>query len=586
MVNHGSFPLLAESNGILADPTWFREAYGVMARVMEGSDEDTQYPAPSYTLMSIDAMAGEPAISDANVVTEGSQAANTTVDDRKAMVAVIEVRGMLSKNVPHWQPYMSNMLVLQRQLIAAANDPMVMGIVLLFDSGGGAVNGTTLLGDTIYQISRNMKPVYAHVQGLAASAAYWMASQCNGVYLSASTDFVGSIGVVHTHVSLEKAYEMEGIVVTYVTPDENDEKVIGAENQSLSDRDRELIKARLTPLLSEFKSSVARGRGDRCDITATGLASGNVFMASQAKRMGLADGIESLERTVLRAYREGVKFSKQREKAENSNDDDMTITEQLRLGLTTPAKIKGDADAQSAQANAQAQTTPAAETENGDVTMKDLLKAINAQNALFTQILAQNAPSPASESDTPAESADTASAEEVAAADVEQAEESAEVAADVETGESETGAVTEASETSEEAESASVTETDPSPASEEDPADPQPEADALAAFREEMAQLRTEMTNMASQLREAATAKAEAEARATQAEEKAKKAQDAFNSRKKAPSVAAANAEADRGGTPEAQPTKQLDTETAGFSSQFKTNGVTLGEKAWSRSSE
>ncbi len=57
----------------------------------------------------------------------------------------------------------------------ALNNPAISNIILHIDSPGGMVTGVHECAEMIYQ-ARGKKPMTAYVSGMAASAAYWLAS--------------------------------------------------------------------------------------------------------------------------------------------------------------------------------------------------------------------------------------------------------------------------------------------------------------------------------------------------------------------------------------------------------------------------
>lgn len=597
---------------IAASPETFRKMYAVLEH-LDNTAEVGDIPTPVMSRISVDSTPAGDVLAGADHLELGAEAVNTSKEERKAMVAVLEVKGMLAKSLPHWPPYMSNTEVLGQMIRMAANDPMVTSIVLVFDSGGGAVNGTALLGDLIADVSKKKKPIYAHIQGTAASAAYWLASQATGIYMSANTDFAGSIGVVTTHVSYEKAYENEGIELTYITPDENDEKVVGPANKALSERDHELIKARLVPMLSEFKAAVKKGRGDRISMDSTGLTSGKVFMGKDAKKMGLVDGIESLEKTILRAYRHGAKYSKDKDKAESfqtNPESDMGILSRMKAGQLTPSQHKAEVDAASAQAQAADQGAPeGAAEEPKEVTLKDLATLMAQQTALLTALVNPQTPQ-APTNETP-DSADSASADADAETVAKEtsteeisAEQTEEVAAELDGSVSEAAdasleegaaeevqeesAAIEVDETEEVAEEsaeeieAAAEEVEEAEEVVEESSD---EPSALEALQAQMAQFNIQMQNLQSELRAEQQKTADAEARAKEAEAKAEKAQKAFNQKKKAgkkPSATAITAsEGEKAEKSNVSSVKPIDVQASGFSEHFKTNGKALGQGTW-----
>lgn len=84
------------------------------------------------------------------------------------------------------------------RLDAAVADPQVQGILLDIDSPGGEAGGVFELAERI-RAATAVKPVWAHANDAAYSAAYAIASAASRLTLS-QTAGVGSIGVIALHV--------------------------------------------------------------------------------------------------------------------------------------------------------------------------------------------------------------------------------------------------------------------------------------------------------------------------------------------------------------------------------------------------
>ena len=180
-----------------------------------------------------------------------------------------------------------------RQLVA---DPSVGSIVLAIDSPGGSVEGVPELADVIFS-ARGQKPVIAVADPLAASAAYWLATQADEVVVAPSA-MVGSIGVLTTHEDLSAALEMEGRKVTLISAGRF--KAEGNPLGPLSDADREAIQGRVDEFYGMFLRAVARGRGVTPAQVRGGFGEGRVVLAREAVRLGMADRVATLEETVAR----------------------------------------------------------------------------------------------------------------------------------------------------------------------------------------------------------------------------------------------------------------------------------------------
>jgi protease IV len=180
-------------------------------------------------------------------------------------------------------------------LLEAYSDDSVIGVILEVNSGGGAVDGTELLAEVVRQRS---KPVVAYVTGMAASAAYWVASQADEIIMeSASASEVGSIGVLAMHVDASAAYEKEGYKVTIIRADGSEAKALFNSIEPLSEELIATVKAEMKPIRNEFIRQVKAGRPAIADDS---IFSGGMYAGKDAVKNGMADRVGYLGDAVSR----------------------------------------------------------------------------------------------------------------------------------------------------------------------------------------------------------------------------------------------------------------------------------------------
>lgn len=179
-------------------------------------------------------------------------------------------------------------------LASVVNDPGIDGIVIEFDSPGGSCYGSTELADQVYQAGK-IKPVVGLVSGVAASAAYWVASQCQALYLTPSSE-VGSIGVYSMHEDASAAITKAGIDVTLISAGKF--KTEGHPYGPLSFDARAFMQSRVDDYYATFTRSVARGRDMPVDKVRSGMGQGRVYGAQQALAAGMVDGVSSLDAVI------------------------------------------------------------------------------------------------------------------------------------------------------------------------------------------------------------------------------------------------------------------------------------------------
>lgn len=174
---------------------------------------------------------------------------------------------------------------------AALNDPAIGAIVIDVDSPGGSVGGVPELAAKIAG-ARGIKPVVAIANGLAASAAYWIASAAEEFWVTPSGD-VGSIGVYTMHQDLSAAYAGAGVVNTLISAGKH--KVEGNPYAPLDDEARAAIQERVDEIYGEFVKAVAAHRGVDASDVQGGFGEGRVVGAVRAKRLGMVDKIGTMD---------------------------------------------------------------------------------------------------------------------------------------------------------------------------------------------------------------------------------------------------------------------------------------------------
>lgn len=183
-----------------------------------------------------------------------------------------------------------------RDLTALIQDPEVDAIIMDIDSPGGSVAGVEETGAIIAAATKK-KPIIAHANATAASAAYWLGSQASEFWVTPSGQ-VGSIGVLGVHRDISQAMEKEGIRTTFVTAGKF--KAEGAAETPLTDEARDFMQARVDQYYDTFVKAVAKGRGVSEKMIRGGFGEGRVVGAKDALAMGMVDGIGTMEQVIKR----------------------------------------------------------------------------------------------------------------------------------------------------------------------------------------------------------------------------------------------------------------------------------------------
>jgi signal peptide peptidase SppA len=185
------------------------------------------------------------------------------------------------------------------ELRAALADPEIGAVVLDVDSPGGLVD---LIPETAAEIrnARGSKPIIAVASTMAASAAYWLASQADEIVVTPSGE-VGSIGVYATHRDVSRMYDAGGITTTLVSAGKF--KIEGNPYEPLGDDARAALQRTIDDFYEMFVRDVAAGRSARASEVRAGYGQGRALTARRAVHEGLADRVGTLEETTVRLAR-------------------------------------------------------------------------------------------------------------------------------------------------------------------------------------------------------------------------------------------------------------------------------------------
>jgi len=169
--------------------------------------------------------------------------------------------------------------------------PQAQAVVLLFNSPGGSPVHAGMVYDEIIRLKAiHQKPVYAVVEEMCASAAYYIAAAADEIYVDKAS-VVGSIGVLMNGFGFTGLMDKLGIERRLITAGENKGFMDPFSPQTEAQRQHadELLKS----IHQQFISAVKQGRGARLGDVPE-LFSGLIWTGEKAVELGLADGLGSL----------------------------------------------------------------------------------------------------------------------------------------------------------------------------------------------------------------------------------------------------------------------------------------------------
>lgn len=321
---------------------------------------------------------------------------------RIPIYGVIAKRASLVNGVS--QPKGTSVEEIARNFRAAVKDDTVQAIALDIDSPGGSVDGISELSDMIYAAchgSKKKKDVYAYANGQMCSAAYWIGSAAEKIFATKSTE-VGSIGVYAVMTDWTVANHNEGIKREVIKAGRH--KAAGHPDKPITEEDRAVVQGEVNEYYKLFTEAVMQNRNmAREEIEK--VATGKVFIGSQALDAGLIDGIEEIDSvfeggpggSMAQAaapakadieQEAGIETGSQPSKQEEVNDMDLTklTLEEFRAAradlvsqLVTEGIVQGKAEA---KAEAETFVTSAKEKESARIAgIRGLAKTIGGVDA-------------------------------------------------------------------------------------------------------------------------------------------------------------------------------------------------------------
>ncbi|MDO7851573.1 S49 family peptidase [Hymenobacter convexus] len=276
--------LVAEESKPRRYPHVDKDGYATMWQaVAEAIGNGVLHPAPAAGLAA--------SLGQVLAGPRGGGSANTS----GSKVAVLPIQGTVQKRGGYCSLGTKDLVA---QLNAANRDPEIAAIVLDIDSPGGQVDGTEELAQAC---ALSAKPVVAYIDGLGASAAYWIASQASYIFInSASTGYAGSLGVLCMSINQEAFLEKQGYKVEILRSGRAVDKARLNPVEPLSDAVRASVQADLDQIGETFIAAVEKGRAGKLS-TKEDVFTGKVYRGAEAKKHGLVDAIGSLQDAVNKA---------------------------------------------------------------------------------------------------------------------------------------------------------------------------------------------------------------------------------------------------------------------------------------------
>lgn len=213
------------------------------------------------------------------------------VQIREDGTAVVPIKGILTKEeLPAWMSIFGIVGTsygrIRRMIAEAAASEKTQRIELRIESPGGQVSGVAETAEAIAAAAKDYE-VTATVEDLAASAAYWLASQADTITANPNA-FIGSIGVYTVYGDWSKFAADLGVTIHVIRSGEH--KGMGVMGAPITEAQIAAMQENIDRIAAHFTDAVASGRGWERD-KAVELSTGRLWEATAAAELGLIDAV-------------------------------------------------------------------------------------------------------------------------------------------------------------------------------------------------------------------------------------------------------------------------------------------------------
>ncbi len=215
-------------------------------------------------------------------------------------IVLVEISGVISdaeeRGTLGLTPRPSIVAETKNVLDRAADDKDVAALLLRINSPGGSVAAS----DTLYHEIKTWKgetnkPVFAFLNGISTSGAYYLAMAADRVVAHPAA-VTGSIGVIMPGLSIEGLMDKYGVADQTITS--GPYKDTGSLFRDMRPEERAQMKSVIDDLYKRFTKVIGEGRPALDEAKIRSLADGRVYSADQALAAGLVDQLGYLDDTV------------------------------------------------------------------------------------------------------------------------------------------------------------------------------------------------------------------------------------------------------------------------------------------------
>ncbi|MBW4438854.1 MAG: signal peptide peptidase SppA [Pleurocapsa minor GSE-CHR-MK-17-07R] len=183
-----------------------------------------------------------------------------------------------------------------RQVRALLKDESIGAVVLMIDSGGGAVTAAAHMGAALDTLATHV-PLVAYMNGVAASGGYWIATSAAHIIAQPGT-ITGSIGVITAKPNTQTLFDKLHVTTAQFKRGANAD--LYSTNVPFSEAQRALVRDGVLYAYDLFVKRTAQKRG-LSEAAVDAVAGGRVWTGEQALSHGLIDGLGDLRDALAKA---------------------------------------------------------------------------------------------------------------------------------------------------------------------------------------------------------------------------------------------------------------------------------------------
>jgi protease-4 len=177
-----------------------------------------------------------------------------------------------------------------------AKDDSIKAVVIRINSPGGSALASEAMWQAVRRVAKD-KPVIISIGNMAASGGYYLACAGDRIFADPSA-IVGSIGVVGGKFVMKDLFDKLGITTATFTRGKNAD-LFGTDTE-FTDRQRKMVKSWMTETYDQFTARVMTTRAGKIKKIED-VAQGRVFIAEQAKDLGMVDEIGGADKAIAYA---------------------------------------------------------------------------------------------------------------------------------------------------------------------------------------------------------------------------------------------------------------------------------------------